>query len=141
MRIYFKISFIIRVSFLFLYFLERLDSIFESFLLYFVLQFIRSDTSFLMFQSLFFNFKSNITCIDILCFSFSILSKISSCMSRVSRCLRDTSCTSHRSSITFRVETDCREWRTWRLYKVTGQDSSFFVSAVLLSTFILLFLL
>ena len=37
-------------------------------------------------------------------------------------------------------ETDCCEWRTWRLYKVTGQDL-FFVSEVLLSTFILLFLL
>ena len=34
----------------------------------------------------------------------------------------------------------CRDWRTWRLYKVTGQDF-FFVSTVLLSTIILLFLL
>ena len=60
------------------------------------------------------------------------------CCNAVPPSVRALTCLTSRESRD--LETDCREWRTWRLYKVTGQDLIFFVSAVLLSTFILLFL-
>ena len=107
----FEISFIIRVSFS--VFFEKDYSIFESFLLYFVLQFIRSDTRFLMFQSVFLIINLILHTL-IFCVFVSVLSKIYSCMSRVSKCSGDTSFTSYKAparsySHSFRVNRNAKE--------------------------------